>query len=211
MTAELPPPGQRLRHDVLDPLKRLFVGKDEIVDVMGVCLVAGENLFLLGPPGTAKTALVHALGDRLDHQVHVAQARLLEAAHDELAEVRGRGVRIEQRNARLVGPCKAARSSIGLVVEFADRLEHCLPGLLAHTAFAVDDAADSHRRAAGEASDVGDRRRALVAVGPAGGAFGSRGAHREVGNALAARYGSAIVSHAIESTSSFASSCGAWS
>jgi MoxR-like ATPase len=65
VTAELPPPGQRLRHDVLDPLKRLFVGKDEIVDVMGVCLVAGENLFLLGPPGTAKTALVHALGDRL--------------------------------------------------------------------------------------------------------------------------------------------------
>jgi MoxR-like ATPase len=50
---------------VLDPLKHTFVGKDEIIDVLGLCLVAGENLFLLGPPGTAKTALVHELGNRL--------------------------------------------------------------------------------------------------------------------------------------------------
>ena len=57
--------GHRLRHEVLDPLKRAFVGKDEIIDVLGVSLVAGENLFLLGPPGTAKTALVHQLGERL--------------------------------------------------------------------------------------------------------------------------------------------------
>ena len=57
--------GQRLRHEVLDPLKHTFVGKDEIIDVMGLCLVAGENLFLLGPPGTAKTALVHEMGQRL--------------------------------------------------------------------------------------------------------------------------------------------------
>ena len=60
--------GQRLRHEVLDPLKHVFVGKDEIIDVLGVCLVAGENLFLLGPPGTAKTALVHELGVRLHGQ-----------------------------------------------------------------------------------------------------------------------------------------------
>ncbi len=57
--------GQRLRHEVLDPLKHTFVGKDEIIDVMGLCLAAGENLFLLGPPGTAKTALVHEMGQRL--------------------------------------------------------------------------------------------------------------------------------------------------
>jgi MoxR-like ATPase len=57
--------GRRLVTDVLDPLKRAFVGKDEIVDLMGVALVAGENLFLLGPPGTAKSALVSAVGRRL--------------------------------------------------------------------------------------------------------------------------------------------------
>jgi len=51
---------------VLEPMKRAFVGKDEIIDLMGVCLVAGENLFLLGPPGTAKSMLVHDLGRRLE-------------------------------------------------------------------------------------------------------------------------------------------------
>jgi len=56
---------RRLAGDVLDRLKRAFVGKDEIIDLMGVCLVAGENLFLLGPPGTAKSALVFELGRRL--------------------------------------------------------------------------------------------------------------------------------------------------
>jgi MoxR-like ATPase len=54
-----------LQSSVLGPLKHVFVGKDEIIDLMGVALAAGENLFLFGPPGTAKTALVHELGRRL--------------------------------------------------------------------------------------------------------------------------------------------------
>jgi MoxR-like ATPase len=58
--------GRRLATDVLEPMKRAFVAKDEIIDLMGVCLVAGENLFLLGPPGTAKSLLVHDLGRRLE-------------------------------------------------------------------------------------------------------------------------------------------------
>lgn len=61
--------GQRLVNDVLSPLKRAFVGKDEIVDLLGVCLAGGENLFLLGPPGTAKSALVRELARRLDGKV----------------------------------------------------------------------------------------------------------------------------------------------
>src|SRR5690349_4802431 len=60
--------GRRLLGEVLNPMKRAFVGKDEIIDLLGVCLVAGENLFLLGPPGTAKSALVHDLGRRLSGQ-----------------------------------------------------------------------------------------------------------------------------------------------
>lgn len=50
----------KLNH-VTAHLKETFVGKDDIVDLLSVCLVARENLFLLGPPGTAKSALVHAL------------------------------------------------------------------------------------------------------------------------------------------------------
>lgn len=56
---------RRLGHEVLDPLKRAFVGKDEIIDLLGVGLAARENLFLFGPPGTAKSALVHSLASRL--------------------------------------------------------------------------------------------------------------------------------------------------
>lgn len=56
---------RRLNTEVLDPLKHAFVGKDEIIDLLGVCLTARENLFLYGPPGTAKSALVHALAARI--------------------------------------------------------------------------------------------------------------------------------------------------
>ena len=61
--------GQRLAGEVLAPMKSTFVGKDEIIDLMGVSLVAGENLFLLGPPGTAKSALVFELGRRLEGRI----------------------------------------------------------------------------------------------------------------------------------------------
>src|ERR1700744_2764183 len=51
---------------VLGHLKELFVGKDEIIDLMGICLVGGENLFLLGPPGTAKSATIRELSRLID-------------------------------------------------------------------------------------------------------------------------------------------------
>jgi MoxR-like ATPase len=37
--------------------------------LLGICLVARENLFLLGPPGTAKSALVRELARRIDGRV----------------------------------------------------------------------------------------------------------------------------------------------
>ena len=54
---------------VLGPLKEIFVGKDQIIDLLGVALVAGENIFLHGPPGTAKSALVRELALRVDGRV----------------------------------------------------------------------------------------------------------------------------------------------
>ena len=56
----------RLTIEVLEPMKRAFVGKDEVIDLLGVCLVGGENLFILGPPGTAKSALVNQLAARME-------------------------------------------------------------------------------------------------------------------------------------------------
>lgn len=48
-------------NNVLQHIKTTFVGKDDIIDLMGICLAGRENMFLLGPPGTAKSALVREL------------------------------------------------------------------------------------------------------------------------------------------------------
>jgi MoxR-like ATPase len=50
---------------ILDHLKQTFVGKDDIIDLMGICLAGRENLFLLGPPGTAKSAMVKEMSKLL--------------------------------------------------------------------------------------------------------------------------------------------------
>src|ERR1700722_10458088 len=49
---------QRLGQEVIEPLKQRFVGRDEVIDLIALALVAGEHLFLHGPPGTAKSALI---------------------------------------------------------------------------------------------------------------------------------------------------------
>ncbi len=56
---------RKLQKEVLNAMKQVFIAKDEIIDLLGVALVARENLFLLGPPGTAKSALVHSLARRI--------------------------------------------------------------------------------------------------------------------------------------------------
>jgi MoxR-like ATPase len=51
----------RLRREVIEPLKQRFVGRDEVIDLIALAVVAGEHLFLFGPPGTAKSALIRQL------------------------------------------------------------------------------------------------------------------------------------------------------
>ncbi len=53
-------------NEALYQVKQQFVGKDDIIDLMGICLTGRENLFLLGPPGTAKSAMVHQLASMLN-------------------------------------------------------------------------------------------------------------------------------------------------
>ena len=48
----------RLRVEVLEPLTTRFVERGEVVDLLALAVVAGEHLFLYGPPGTAKSALI---------------------------------------------------------------------------------------------------------------------------------------------------------
>lgn len=63
MTATLEKQFETVDHlkRILQHLKDQFVGKDDIIDLMGICLAGRENLFLLGPPGTAKSAMVREL------------------------------------------------------------------------------------------------------------------------------------------------------
>ncbi len=58
--------GRKISEELLAPMKDAFVGKDEVIDLLGVCLVARENLFILGPPGTAKSALVQDMARRIE-------------------------------------------------------------------------------------------------------------------------------------------------
>ncbi|MGO4708944.1 AAA family ATPase [Chryseobacterium sp. 2TAF14] len=46
---------------ILAFVKDTFVGKNDVVDLLGICLLARENAFLYGPPGTAKSAIVRTL------------------------------------------------------------------------------------------------------------------------------------------------------
>lgn len=51
---------------LLQHIKETFIGKNEIIDLLGITLLARENAFLLGPPGTAKSAIVRAFSDGIE-------------------------------------------------------------------------------------------------------------------------------------------------
>jgi MoxR-like ATPase len=48
----------RLFKAELDLVKRPFVGRDEVVEVLGIAALCREHVLVIGPPGTAKTRLV---------------------------------------------------------------------------------------------------------------------------------------------------------
>src|SRR5262249_48934624 len=48
----------RLRGEVIDALKRRFVGRDEVIDLIALAVVGGGPLFSHGPPGPAKSLLI---------------------------------------------------------------------------------------------------------------------------------------------------------
>jgi len=53
---------ERLR-SLATTLERQFLGKDEIIRLLLIAVVAGEHCVLLGPPGTAKSALIRSLAE----------------------------------------------------------------------------------------------------------------------------------------------------
>ncbi|PRP97303.1 AAA family ATPase [Enhygromyxa salina] len=47
-------------------LEAQFLGKEEIIRLLFISAVAGEHMVMVGPPGTAKSALVRAFADTID-------------------------------------------------------------------------------------------------------------------------------------------------
>jgi MoxR-like ATPase len=47
-------------------LEQQFLGKEEIIRLLFVAAIAGEHLVMVGPPGTAKSALVRAFSEIID-------------------------------------------------------------------------------------------------------------------------------------------------
>lgn len=60
--ARTAPLNERLRA-LGSALERRFLGKDEIIRLLMIAVVAGEHCVLLGPPGTAKSALIRSLAE----------------------------------------------------------------------------------------------------------------------------------------------------
>lgn len=58
------PLNERLRQ-LASTLEQQFLGKDEIIRLLLIAVVAGEHCVLLGPPGTAKSALIRSLAELL--------------------------------------------------------------------------------------------------------------------------------------------------
>jgi MoxR-like ATPase len=76
MTQPLQPPAARaaipipeLARRLQDGARRLeaqFLGKEEIIRLLFIAAVAGEHMVMVGPPGTAKSALVRSFADTID-------------------------------------------------------------------------------------------------------------------------------------------------
>lgn len=76
MTQPLQPPAARAASTIPELARRLqdgarrleaqFLGKEEIIRLLFISAVAGEHMVMVGPPGTAKSALVRSFADTID-------------------------------------------------------------------------------------------------------------------------------------------------
>lgn len=46
-------------------MNNIFVERDELIKIMQLAIVTGSNLLMLGPPGTAKSAITYELCERI--------------------------------------------------------------------------------------------------------------------------------------------------
>ncbi len=56
---------RRLRLEVIEPLQTVFAGRDDLIELVALAVCAGENLLVVGPPGTAKSEIIAAFAERI--------------------------------------------------------------------------------------------------------------------------------------------------
>jgi MoxR-like ATPase len=56
----------RAKQDIIDELRKLIVGQDDVIDQALISLFAGGNCLIVGVPGLAKTLLIHTIAQVLD-------------------------------------------------------------------------------------------------------------------------------------------------
>jgi MoxR-like ATPase len=76
MTQPLQPPSAQAATSIPELARRLqdgarrleaqFLGKEEVIRLLFISAVAGEHMVMIGPPGTAKSALVRSFADTID-------------------------------------------------------------------------------------------------------------------------------------------------
>ena len=62
-------------------LQAQFLGKEEIIRLLFISAVAGEHLVMVGPPGTAKSALLRSFAEVIEAKVLQGLARPLPFGH----------------------------------------------------------------------------------------------------------------------------------
>ena len=118
---------------------------------------------------SARAALRCGLGIKvipgIDDQLRGGSRGAAQGADQQLAQIGGAGVGIDQRDARFARRGQRTGGEVRRVAKFAHRAHDALARRLAHGAVAVDDARNGHRRNLGQLRHFIDGDRAALATG----------------------------------------------
>ena len=100
----------------------------------------------------------------LQHQLGALATAFIQRTEQKLAQIRGAGIAVEQADPDVLSAGQAARGWIGGVAQVFDRGEHRFAGGFPDVSLAIYNSRNGHRRHAGLARDVVNRRATTAAA-----------------------------------------------